>query len=184
MNDYIDTIKRLLEENKTTNDQNSEAMLNYTKLSLKRLERWMAKGELTQETMDAIKNIDQKQHWTVLTEGWCGDAAHSIAFIWKMSEINPNITFQWKLRDENLDLMDQYLTNGGRSIPKLIVRDLDGNDLFDWGPRPAHIQQVRTEMMASSVPYEEMNIELQKLYNKDKGTTVQSEIIEKINAIQ
>lgn len=176
MKDYIDTINQLLKESRTTNDQNSEAMLHYSKMSVKRLERWIEKGELTEETIATIKAIDQPQHWIVLTEGWCGDAAHSIGFIWKMSELNPLINFEWKLRDENLDLMDQYLTNGGRSIPKLIARDENGKDLFSWGPRPAHIQKLRMDLMAEETPYEQVSIALQKAYNQDKGKTIQTEI--------
>lgn len=177
MKNYIDTINKLLGENRTTNDQNSDAMLHYSKMSVKRLERWLEKGELLPETIETIKSITSPQHWIVLTEGWCGDAAHSIGFLWMMSELNENIQFEWKLRDENLELMDQYLTNGGRSIPKLIVRDQNQNDLFNWGPRPAHIQELRTELMAQNLPYEQVNVEMQKAYNKDKGKTIQKEII-------
>lgn len=170
-------IKSLLEENKTTGDNHSEAMLHYSKMNVKRLERWLSKGKLLDETVTAVKEIKTKQNWTVLTEAWCGDAAHSIGFIQKMADLNDNITLDWKLRDENLDLMDQFLTNGGRSIPKLIARDADGNELFDWGPRPSHIQKIYLDLRAKEIPYSEISLELQKLYNKDKGVSIQEEIV-------
>ena len=176
MKTYITLIESLLKENKTTGNNHSEAMIHYTNMNLKRLNRWMTKGTLSPETIETIKQISTPQKWTVLTEAWCGDAAHSLAFIWKMAQENELITFEWKLRDENLNLMDQYLTNGGRSIPKLIVRDNEGNDLFDWGPRPASIQKAYLEMRADELPYAEISIELQKLYNKDKGQQIQDEI--------
>lgn len=181
MKNYIKLIKTLLADNKTTGENHSEAMLQYTKMNLKRLERWLSKGELTEETKTIIAKINEKQHWIVLTEAWCGDAAHSLGFIHKMAELNPNITLEWKLRDENLELMDDYLTNGGRSIPKLIVRNKNGNDLFNWGPRPKHIQKQYLELKANGEPYENISIELQKLYNKDKGIAIQQEITSKIN---
>lgn len=184
MKTYIDTIESLLVENKTTGENHSEAMLHYTKMNLKRLERWLTKGVLLDETVAAIKQIDESQNWTILTEAWCGDAAHSIGFIQKMADLNPNIQLDWKLRDENLDLMDQFLTNGGRSIPKLIAKDKDGKDLFDWGPRPSHIQEFYLDLKNKDTPYSEINVELQKLYNKDKGVTIQQEIVAKIKATQ
>ena len=60
-----------------------------------------------------------------------------------MAEVNSNINLQLVLRDENLELMDLFLTNGGRSIPKLIALDKDLNILFTWGPRP----QTATNMV-------------------------------------
>ncbi len=176
MKEYIELIEKLLEQNKTTGDNHSEAMLHYTRMNQKRLKRWLDKGILTPETVKTIAKIKEKQHWTVITEGWCGDAAHSIGFIDKMAELNPNITVEYILRDENLDIIDQYLTNGGRSIPKLVAKDEKGNDLFDWGPRPKYIQEKYLGWRSEKIPYDEIVIELQKLYNKDKGETLQNEI--------
>ena len=180
MQNYITHIKALLAENKTTGENHSEAMLHYSKMNIKRLERWLNKGELLDTTKETIKQIKQKQYWTIITEAWCGDAAHSIGFISKMAALNPTIKLDWKLRDENLDLIDSYLTNGGRSIPKLIVRNENGEDLFDWGPRPKHIQEKYMGFKKDDLPYAAINIELQKLYNKDKGVSIQTEISEKL----
>lgn len=182
MKTYIALIENLLEQNKTTGNNHSEMYLHYSRMNLKRLERWLAKGELLPETVEAITTINQSLHWVVLTEAWCGDAAHSLGFIYKMADLNPRISFEWKLRDENLDLMDKHLTNGGRSIPKLIVYNETGTELFDWGPRPAPIQLAYLDMKQRALPYEEVSIELQKLYNADKGKGIQTEITEKLNA--
>jgi hypothetical protein len=180
MKNYLDTIKALLASNKTTGTNHSEAMLHYTQMNVKRLERWMSKGELSAETITTIKAISQPQKWVVITEAWCGDAAHSIGFISKMAASNPLISFEWKWRDENLELMDQFLTNGGRSIPKLIVYNEKDEVLFDWGPRPQTIQTAYLQMKAENKPYEEISIELQKMYNADKGVSIQSEILAKL----
>ncbi|MGB1104144.1 MAG: thioredoxin family protein [Crocinitomicaceae bacterium] len=177
MEKYTALITGLLAQDKTTGDNHSEAMIHYTRMNLKRLNRWMSKGELIPEAKSVIKSIDKPQYWTVLTEAWCGDAAHALGFLWKMASLNDQIHFEWKLRDQNLDLMDQYLTNGGRSIPKLIVRNANGEDLFDWGPRPAHIQKAYLKMRENNLPYSEISIELQKLYNADKGESTQQEIL-------
>jgi len=181
MKKYLETIKALIADNKTTGTNHSEAMLHYSSMNVKRLERWLAKGELSPETILAMHRITEPQRWVVLTEAWCGDAAHSIGFIAKMAAINPLITFEWKWRDENLDLMDQFLTNGGRSIPKLIAYNAASEVMFDWGPRPEAIQMAYLQMKAENKPYEEISVELQKLYNADKGRAIQSEIIAKLS---
>ncbi|WP_035845979.1 thioredoxin family protein [Crocinitomix catalasitica] len=178
INEYLALISDLLAQDKTTGTNHAPDMINYTKLNSKRLNRWLAKGELLPESISAIRSIDTKQTWTVITEAWCGDAAHSIGFISKLAELNDNIELNFVLRDENLPLIDKYLTNGGRSIPKLIVRDEKGEDIFDWGPRPAAIQAAYLEMRANELPYADISIELQKLYNADKGVSIQNEIIQ------
>lgn len=180
MKEYLDTIKALLKDNKTTGSNHSEDMLHYSTMNIKRLERWLAKGEINSATKDAIKAIKAPQKWLVITEAWCGDAAHSLGFIAKMAALNPIISFEWKWRDENLALMDQFLTNGARSIPKLIVYNEKEEVLFDWGPRPETIQNEFLKMKAENIPYAEMSVSLQKLYNSDKGVTIQSEIIAKL----
>lgn len=177
MENYTNLINTLLSEDKTTGDNHSEAMIHYTKMNVKRLNRWMSKGVLIPEAISILKEIKEPQQWIVLTEAWCGDAAHALGFLWKMANQNELIKFEWKLRDENLELMDQYLTNGGRSIPKLIVRDKEGNDLFDWGPRPSKIQAAYLKMRENQMPYSEISVELQKLYNADKGVSTQKEIL-------
>lgn len=177
MKKYLKQIENLLAENKTTGTNHSPDMIQYTRLNLQRMERWMKTGEISEQNKNEMKNISTAQRWVILTEAWCGDAAHSMPFIFKLAELNPLIRFEWKLRDEHLDLMEQYLTNGARSIPKLIVYNEQGNELFNWGPRPQHIQEKFLEMKKNNLPYADRNLELQKLYNADKGASVQNEIV-------
>jgi len=178
MSDYLEFVKDLVEQGKTTGPNQSEAMLDYTKMSLQRMKRWNKTGKLLPEMESAISKIDKPQKWVLITEAWCGDAAHAYQFIKKMAEFNENISFEWKLRDENLELIDQYLTNGGRSIPKLITFDEKGDELYNWGPRPAYIQEAYLKMKSDGLPFEESSVELQKMYNADKGETMQREILE------
>lgn len=182
MSDYLDFMSQLVDSKKTTGENQSEKMVHYTELALSRMKRWNKKGEILPALSEAIKSIDQKQNWIVLTESWCGDAAHAYMFFEKVASENELIKLEWKLRDENLDLMDQYLTNGGRAIPKLIVFDDDGKEIFNWGPRPKHIQERYWQMKKEGIPYDEINLELQKLYNQDKGISMQKEILALLNA--
>ena len=89
------------------------------------------------------------------------------------------------MRDDNLPIMDEYLTNGGRSIPKLIaLKSANLEELGTWGPRPAPVQNL---MMAfkenpNGQKKEDLNIEIQKWYAKDRTQTLQQEMLSLIEA--
>jgi hypothetical protein len=177
MKEYLDIIKALLKENKTTGGNHSEAMLHYSKMNLSRMKRWMKAGVMNPELEEAVKAISEPQTWVVLTEAWCGDAAHTVPFMALLAELNPNITLDIKMRDENLDLMDKYLTKGGRSIPKMIAFNASEQEVFNWGPRPKKMQEAFYEMKELNLPYSEVSESLQKMYNKDKGILFQEEFL-------
>ncbi|WP_010532303.1 thioredoxin family protein [Lentibacillus jeotgali] len=81
----------------------------------------------------------------VLTEDWCGDAMLNIPILLHMSE-QADMPVKFLLRDQSLELMDQYLTNGkSRSIPIFLFIDEDGNEVAKWGPRAEKIQQYVDE---------------------------------------
>jgi hypothetical protein len=138
--------------------------------------RWLKKGQLSEETRNVILSVKAPQHWIVITEPWCGDAAHSIPFIHMMSELNPLITVSYELRDSDPNRIEQYLTNGGKSIPKLIIRDSDEVDLAVWGPRPEVCQQYYLELTKQQLSAEEVKIALQNWYNENGGMDIQQEI--------
>src|SRR5699024_8521668 len=142
------------------------ARLNYS-----RMKRWMETMKLNDELVNALGNNQLKQHWIIITEPWCGDAAHSLPFLVRLAEQSQSISYELQLRDSEPFLIDNYLTNGGKSIPKLVIRDEDGSDLFTWGPRPVPAQQLRERLNASGADFETVNLQLQNWYNKDKGQT-------------
>lgn len=141
------------------------------------MKRWMKAGVMNPELEEAVKAISEPQTWVVLTEAWCGDAAHTVPFMALLAELNPNITLDIKMRDENLDLMDKYLTKGGRSIPKMIAFNASEQEVFNWGPRPKKMQEAFYEMKELNLPYSEVSESLQKMYNKDKGILFQEEFL-------
>ena len=146
---------------------------NYTKLNWSRNNRWMKRFEVSAELKEKINAIAQPQTWILITEPWCGDAAHSVPQIAKIAELNPQITLDIQLRDTEPFLIDQYLTNGGKSIPKLIVHDAAGKDIFVWGPRPDALQDLFFKLKEEGKEFEE----IQKWYNDDKGDELQKEFL-------
>lgn len=176
--EYRQLLDDLLAEGKTTGHNQSESMINYAVLNQKRMRKWEKIGKITPELKEKLLDIKAPVTWLVLTEGWCGDAAQNLPFIHKMSEINPNIELKFILRDENPELMDQFLTNGGRSIPKLIALDEDLHVLGSWGPRPEPMQR---EFLENRITQERTGREFTEYmhlwYAKDKGLTLQNEFL-------
>ena len=143
--------------------------LNYTKLNRSRMNRWNKQLKLDENLVSRIKQVTSPQHWIIITEPWCGDAAHILPFLIRLAEQNNYITCDIKLRDSEPFLIENYLTNGAKSIPKLIVRNENGNDLFVWGPRPKGAQELLDKMKADNADFETTKIALQNWYNNDKG---------------
>lgn len=176
--EYRDLVSDLLKEQKSTGPNQSEALYNYSLLNDRRMKRLDKTSKLTEETIENVKKISQPQTWLVLTEGWCGDAAQNLPVLNKIAEENENIDLKLVLRDENLELMDAFLTNGGRSIPKLIALDENKNVLFTWGPRPSVATKMITDYKEQNgVVDAKIKEDLQRWYNKDKGINVQEDLI-------
>ena len=176
--EYRNLVSTLLTEGKSTGPNQSEDLLNYSKLNDKRMKRLDKTIQLTEETIAKIKDVKEPQTWLVLTEGWCGDAAQNIPVIHKIAAENPNINFKLVLRDENLELMDAFLTNGGRSIPKLIALNEEKEVINTWGPRPTTATQMVADYKAKNGSLDaEFKEDLQVWYNKNKGENTQEDII-------
>jgi len=176
--EYRDLVSNLLSEGKATGPNQSEDLTHYSLLNDKRMKRLDKTIKLSEETIKELKEINEAQTWLLITEGWCGDAAQNTPIINKMAEVNENIHLKIALRDENLDLMDLFLTNGGRAIPKLIALDKDNNVINTWGPRPT----VATKMVAEykeehGVIDAKFKQDLQVWYNKNKGQSLQDDFI-------
>jgi len=177
---YLNLIDTLLKEEKTTGANHSPNMIHYARLNQQRMKKWDKTGKLQPELVQALQNLPTAQHWLVLTEGWCGDAAQNIPFLAKMAAVNPEkISLKLILRDENLEVMDAYLTNGGRSIPKLVsLKQADFDELGTWGPRPAKVQQmVLGYKQNPTVPQDAFVESVHAWYAKDKGQELQQEFI-------
>ena len=176
--EYRDLVSKLLSENKSTGHSQSEALTNYSLLNDRRMKRLDKTIKITGETESEIQQINEPQTWLVITEGWCGDAAQNLPVINKIAELNSKIDLKLVLRDDNDDLMNQFLTNGGKSIPKLIALDKDNNVINTWGPRPSSATQMVADYKKEhGVIDAQFKQDLQVWYNKDRGINVQEDFI-------
>jgi hypothetical protein len=175
---YMELMEKVVHEANPPAPYDQSEYHLYTKLNLTRSKRWMRKAELIPALESAVIAIDTPQKWIVLTEPWCGDAAHSVPFIAKLSELNPLIQLQIELRDTEPNRIEQYLTGGSKSIPKWIIQDNQGLDLWVWGPRPANIQELYLGWKKENLTLDEIKEKIQQVYNQDAGRSIQQEYLE------
>lgn len=177
---YRDLVTRLVEENSTTGNEKTEDLANYTMLNNKRMKRWDKTIKISETDKQIIGAFDKKIIWLIITESWCGDAAHIMPVIDKVAELNPNIDYKIVLRDDNEALMNAFLTNGGKSIPKLIMINAITSEVVNtFGPRPAAatkmVADYKTKHGAITTEFKE---DLQHWYNTNKGQAIVADLLE------
>lgn len=174
--DYQDLIEKLLQEGKSTTKDAGEDFVHYSELGIQRMKRWDKKFELDADQLKRVKAVTQNQTWIVLAEGWCGDAAHIVPIMNKIAKANPHIELKVVLREENPDLMNEFLTNGSKSIPKLAIYDSENEKVLNsWGPRPEGAKLIFEKYRDEG--FEVMEPKLQAWYNKDKGESTAAELV-------
>ena len=177
--DYRLMVGNLALEGKSTGSVQSEELGNYTLLNDQRMKRLDKTIKIDANSELKIKGVDQKITWLVLTESWCGDAAQTIPVMNKVASLNKNISLRLVLRDQNLELMEQFLSNGAMAIPKLIsIDDATGNIIGEWGSRPTiankMVEDYKGKYGNLSPDFKQ---DLQVWYNKDKGRNTLSDLL-------
>ena len=182
--EYRRLIDALIMVGRSTAKNQSESLLEYSKLNVARMKRLDKTIEIIPALKTIIEKIQSPQTWLVLTEGWCGDAAQIVPVFAQLAALNGNINLKFLLRDENLELMDLYLTDAkSRSIPKLIVANENLEELFTFGPRPDALQEIYYHMKANAFDNATIKEELHRWYAQDKTITIQKELLELLKQI-
>jgi hypothetical protein len=180
--EYRELAEKLLSEGKTTGETQTKELVDYTKLNITRMNRITKTTTVTDELKKELSAVNKKWIWLVLAEAWCGDVANVLPVLAKISDESGNIEMKIILRDENPEIMNAYLTNGGRSIPKLICLDAETlEELGNWGPRPSELQNFVVEYKKmDGFNIEELKKEIQLWYAQDKTMSIQNEILEEV----
>ena len=179
--EYRKIVTDLLIEGKSTGDEQSESLTNYSKLNEARMNRLDKTIKISEEVISKFQNLNNHYFWLVISEGWCGDAAQILPILNKMAhDSNKKIDLRIVFRDENTELMDHYLTNGGRAIPKVIIVCKEAGIVrADWGPRPKGASELMENYKKEfGVIDEKIKTDLQLWYLADKGISVQEELVQ------
>jgi len=183
--EYRTMVSDLLTQGKSTGENQTEDYLNYSKLGNARMKRLDKKFHLSEKTLELLRKSTKKITWIVLTEGWCGDAAHALPVIDKISVAAEAVDLKIVLRDENEELMNQFLTNGSKSIPKLVALDTETKEVIDtWGPRPSIATKMVNDYKEANGGLDpEFKEELQVWYNKNKGENIENDMLKLLQVI-
>lgn len=182
---YRKLVLSYADENKTSGEKSKEH-IDATLINAQRIKRIDKQCIINSELQTLLRQINKKQKWLVISESWCGDGAQCIPVIAKMAGLNSNIILDLVFRDEQPDLMDRFLTNGSRSIPKLICTDEESDAVnYIWGPRPKAIQDKVSELKAShpDITHDELVKNIHLWYAQDKTKSIQSEFIDLLNKV-
>ncbi len=177
--DYKKLVAQLASEGRTTGPEQKESLINYTQLNDRRMKRWDKTFKIPENTKSFIQKFPKKVIWLVLTESWCGDAAPTMPVMDKIAELNPNISLRVLLRDEHTELMERFLTNNAKSIPKLIALDEATLEVLgEWGPRPSTATKMASDYKeVHGILSPQFKQDLQIWYNKDKGKNTLEDLL-------
>lgn len=176
--EYRSHVATLLLKGLSTGATQSEDLTHYSTLNEVRMNRLDKTITVPLAIKDGLAGLKKDFILLVISEGWCGDAAQIVPVIKKMTDESARLNLKIVLRDDNDALMQQYLTNGARSIPKLVIIDAETQTVRgSWGPRPQGATQLIADFKAKyGVVNQEAKTELQKWYLHDKGLSTMEEI--------
>ena len=149
----------------------------YIKLNQHRMHRVEKTYTPSADITNQVKNLKHKTWWLIITEHWCGDAAQTLPALNAIAELSAGkIEIKLVYRDQNDELINAYLTNGARSIPKLIQLDEHFNVTGIWGPRPTVAQKMVKELKSNTETAATYGKELHLWYAKNKQQELEKEV--------
>lgn len=179
--EYRKLVSDLLRDEKSTGKVQSADLTHYSSLNDTRMNRLDKTIKVPEQIESRLKNLQGSYIWLVISEGWCGDAAQLLPIFNKMVTVSDDkIEMKIVLRDEHDELMNLFLTNKSKSIPKLIVINKETSGaIAHWGPRPKGASTLITDYKKEHGAIDEQaKTDLQLWYTKDKGQSTQLELID------
>jgi hypothetical protein len=178
--EYRNRVSELLSQGKSAGNEQSADLLHYSELNETRMNRLEKTIHIGQSIEQELGRLQRHYYWLVLSEGWCGDAAQLLPIFNKMANTSEKIELKIVFRDENDALMNQFLTNSSKAIPKVIIIDKESLQVKgSWGPRPEGATNlIKSYKSQYGVVDETAKKELQLWYLHDKGLSTQNELIQ------
>jgi len=177
---YTVLMQQLVDRGKSSGHEQSEYLSNYTMLNNKRMQRLNRTLSISADIQKRFVLDTRSFYFLILSESWCGDAAQSIPIWAKVADLNTDWQLLIVSRDAHEGLMELFLTNGSKSIPKVLVLNRVNEKLIaHWGPRPSAASKMAAAFKeAHGTLTPEFKTDLQQWYNKDKGQTTLKDILD------
>jgi len=181
--EFMEFTSSIFERKSKEKPYDNENYLNYTKSNFRWSKRMAKSFEITPQQQEILQNIEKPMLWILLNEPWCGDGAFTQALLNQIAIASEGkITLQILLRDKNPEVINNFLTNGGMAIPKLIVLDKNYQLITTWGPRPKKLQdQLEGWKKDENFDNTAKIHRVYEWYIKDKNQSAQEEIFELIS---
>jgi len=179
--EYRKVVTDLLKIEKSTGNEQSKELTLSTLLNETRMNQIEETFELSDEAIEILKSLKKEYLWIVIAEGWSEDSAELLPVFYKMAVASEGkIDLKIVFRHENEELMQFFLTNKTKAIPKLIViESATGDAIAHWGPRPKGASDIFDTYQKNHKALDEtFKRELQNWYLHDKGQTAEGEIID------
>jgi len=160
-------------------DEHLTKLLPYYREAEARMDRVAPTVAVLPELQAALSQLRESYLWAIITEGWCGDASHTVPVFEAVAQASGgHLTTRYFLRDAHPDLIDKYLTNGGRAMPIAVLLHADSlTEAGVWGPRPAPLQALQQDLKAHAVPTKELIAQVNAWYDEDDTRTTQRELL-------
>lgn len=184
--EYRSKVSGLLSQGKASGNEQSKELFEYSKLNETRMNRLDKTIQVNHAIIEELNTLQQEYYWLVLSEGWCGDAAQILPTLHKMTIAATKIELKIVFRDEHEALMNLFLTNGGKAIPKVIIIEKTALDVKgSWGPRPEGAANLIKSYKAQyGIVDETAKTELHLWYLHDKGLSTQNELVKLMHHLE
>ena len=158
-------------------DEAAQKLRPYFEGNFEVMKKYRASARVS-EKLKAVMQDARPVTWLVLSEGWCGDAAFNVPLLAEIEKEFPGkVKLQILLRDSFPEVMEANLTDGGRSIPKMIVLDEELEVLDNWGPRPEQLQKRMKGWKDEGLGLKELIPKVHDWYNADETHSLQAELM-------
>ena len=125
-----------------TYDQFKESMTR----NRERLEANEREVPIDQKAIDTFKNLPEPLNVLVIAEDWCGDVIANLPILGQLAEKSGKLNLRVFQRDQNLDLIDQYLKQGlYRAIPVFVFFDQHWHEVGRFIERPDSVTELRAQ---------------------------------------
>ena len=174
--DYLEQIEDELEKQIELDDP--KELVPYYAINLKQSRDIRKNFRYNPGMEKKAKSYNAELKFLVISEGWCEDASQIVPVVDRLAEtigVECKIVF----RDENLELMEEYHTNGSFSVPIVIGVTPEGEEAFRFGPRPAKAMVFTNRFKKDPDKYSKDDFieDLDRFYLENHGQDIITEIL-------